>query len=295
MSVRTVAGVNVQITGSGPRTVVLLHGFSDNLHTWHRVVPALAVRHRVIAIDLPGHGATTRKWTLPLLTGYVGVIAEILDDLVGEGVIGDERVSIIGNSMGAATAALVASQLPERVERVVLIGMPGLGSVPLLWRAATSRPAAVAIRTALSPVPITRLQRSFGWVYAHAASPRAYRIDPHTITDYGSSYSDRERFNDLPRLARALLADLRVVQLDRLLAELEVPALQVWGKHDRLVPSRHAHNQINAVVLAGCGHCPQLDSPDRLLDAIMPFLDGASVPRGEVSARLGGQTRAARS
>ena len=282
--------MNVGVTGVGPHTVVLLHGFSDNLHTWHRIVPALAVRHRVIAIDLPGHGATNRPWTSPLLECYVEVIAEILDEL---GIT--DPVSVIGNSMGACTAAVFAARHPSRVDAAVLIGMPGLDSVPLMWRAAVSRPAAMAVRTALRPVPTVRLQRSFGWVYARAASPRPYRIDPHTVADYGSAYSDRERFDDLPRLARALLADLRSVHLDRVLAALEVPVLQVWGRHDRLVPSHHARRQINAVVLPRCGHCPQLDAPERLMDVIAAFLAG--VPGSPVAspARSGGQTRAARS
>ena len=290
MSLTTVAGVNVQITGNGPHAVVLLHGFSDNLHTWHRVVPALAVRHRVIALDLPGHGATTRPWTRPLLECYAGTIGDVLDELDI-----DRPVSVIGNSMGAATAAIVAARMPERVDAAVLIGMPGRDSVPLTWRAVTSKPAAAAIRTALRPVPTARLQRGFGWVYARAASPRPSRIDPHTVADYGSAYADRARFDDLPRLARALLADLRSAHLDQVLAQLEVPALQVWGKHDRLVPSRHARDQINAVVLPRCGHCPQLDAPGRLMDVVIPFLDGAIVPGSGSSARTGSKTRAARS
>jgi pimeloyl-ACP methyl ester carboxylesterase len=291
MSMSQVGGVNVQITGAGAHTVLLLHGFSDNLHTWHRVVPALAVRHRVIAIDLPGHGASTRAWNEPLLDSYFSTIEALLDEL---GI--DEPISIVGNSMGAATAAYAASRLADRVDRVVLIGMPGVDSVPLIWRAAVSRPTAAAMRTALRPVPVPRLQRGFGWVYAHAASPRPSRIDPHTVSDFGNAYADRERFNALPRLARALLADLRRVRLDEVLQRLEVPALQVWGKHDRLVPSRHARSQINAVVLAGCGHCPQLDSPARLLDVIVPFLEGSGpAARPETAAREGGVTRAARS
>ena len=288
------AGVNLAITGDGPHPVVLLHGFSDNLHTWHRIVPALAVRHRVIAIDLPGHGATTRAWSSPLLAGYVEAIVDVLDELTIT-----EPVSLIGNSMGACTAAVFAARHRARVDAAVLIGMPGIDSVPLLWRAAMSRPAAAAMRTALRPVPTSRLQRSFGWVYSHAASPRPYRIDPLTVADYGSAYADRQRFDDLPRLARELLADLRTAHLETVLRELDVPVLQVWGRHDRLVPSRHARNQTNAVVLPGCGHCPQLDAPARLLDVITPFLsrlgsEGEACPPSG-PARPGGQTRAARS
>jgi pimeloyl-ACP methyl ester carboxylesterase len=81
---------------------VLLHGFSDNLQTWRRVVPALAVEHRVVAIDLPGHGATTRPFEAPLLNGYAALVLEVLDNL---GI--DDRMSVIGNSMGAAVAAVL--------------------------------------------------------------------------------------------------------------------------------------------------------------------------------------------
>ena len=55
-------GVHYTVTGDGQRTIVLLHGFSDNLTTWDRIVPRLAVSHRVIAIDLPGFGRSTRPW-----------------------------------------------------------------------------------------------------------------------------------------------------------------------------------------------------------------------------------------
>ncbi|HEY2299951.1 MAG TPA: alpha/beta fold hydrolase [Jatrophihabitans sp.] len=81
---------------------MLLHGFSDNLQTWRRVVPALAVEHRVVAIDLPGHGATTRPFEAPLLNGYAALVLEVLDNL---GI--DDRMSVIGNSMGAAVAAVL--------------------------------------------------------------------------------------------------------------------------------------------------------------------------------------------
>jgi pimeloyl-ACP methyl ester carboxylesterase len=274
--------VNVVVTGTGPHTVVLLHGFSDNLQTWRRVVPALAVEHQVVAIDLPGHGATTRSWTAPLLAGYADLVGEVLDAL---GV--DTPVSLMGNSMGAAVSAVFAAAHPERVDAVVLIGMPGVTGVPITWRAAASRPAAIAMRTALRPVPIRHLQRGFGWTYAHAASPRARSIDPTALLGYSASYADRDRLFGLSGIARALLSELRSTRLDRVLPTLASPVLQVWGKHDRLVPSRHVTRSAGAIVLPGCGHCPQLDAPDLLLDAVAPFL-AAHDP-----ARPGHLTRAA--
>jgi pimeloyl-ACP methyl ester carboxylesterase len=130
-----VDGVNYCVTGAGEHTIVLLHGFSDNLATWNRVVPPLAVRNRVIAIDLPGFGGSSRPWSRPLLPGYVDVVRAVLD---AEDVTG--AVSFMGNSMGAVVSLLFAARYPSRVDGVVLIDMPGLHSVPRMWRLAMSKP-----------------------------------------------------------------------------------------------------------------------------------------------------------
>src|SRR4051794_5970614 len=174
-----VDGVHFQVTGSGLRTVVLIHGFSDNLSTWRRLVPALAVNHRVIAIDLPSHGLSTRRWHTPLLDGYVDVIDEGLEacDVTGP-------INLIGNSMGGAVAALYACQNRERVESVVVIGMPGLTGVPRAWRVAASRPAAAALRTVTRPLPLAPLVAGFAWIYTHAAVPNVESIDPTTVASY---------------------------------------------------------------------------------------------------------------
>ncbi len=275
--------VNVAVTGAGPHTVVLLHGFSDNLQTWRRVVPALALEHRVVAIDLPGHGATTRQFRAPLLNGYAALVLEVLDDL---GI--REPVSLVGNSMGAAVSAVLAAAHPERVDCAVLIGMPGVTGVPLAWRAAASRPASIAMRTALRPVPFGHLQRGFGWCYAHAATPRSGILDPATINGYSASYADRDRLFGLSAIARALLSELRTVRLARLLPRLRVPVLQVWGRHDRLVPPRRVTQSEGAIVLPGCGHCPQLDAPDLLVDTIAPFLEANRTTSSHLLSRAAG-------
>lgn len=276
--------VNVVVTGTGPHAVVLLHGFSDNLMTWRRIVPALAVEHRVIAVDLPGHGATTRRFRAPLLDGYAALVLEVLDAL---GI--HEPVSLIGNSMGAAVATVFAGAHPERVDCAVLVGMPGVSGVPRIWQVAASRPAAIAMRTVLRPVPLNHLQRGFGWIFAHAATPRAGMIDPSVLTGYCASYADRTRLFGLCEIARALLAELRTAELARALPRLQVPVLQVWGRHDLLVPPRHVREGAQTVVLPGCGHCPQLDAPDRLLGVVLPFLaEHRASPAAQALSRAAG-------
>lgn len=192
-----IAGVHVEVTGDGPRTVVLLHGFSDNANTWRRVVPALATRFRVVALDLPGHGRSTRAWPKPLVAGYAELVAEIMTEL------DVATAALIGNSMGACVAAVFASRHPRRTERIVLVGMPGIGRIPTAWRIAATRPAVCAMRLALSPVPVRTLQHGFGWIYARAATPRPGALDPNVLHDYFDTYADREKLFGLGAPARS--------------------------------------------------------------------------------------------
>ena len=264
------SGVNYSVTGESDHTVVLLHGFSDNLTTWNRVVPPLAVNSRVIAIDLPGFGNSTAPWTRPLLPGYVEAVQSVL---AAEGI--DGPVSFMGNSMGAVVSLLFAARFPERVDGVVLIDMPGLRTVPRLWRLAMSKPAELALRTGLHWVPDRAAQFGLGWAYTHLAAAHPRRLDPVVRQCFSSPYALRDSVPAILPLGRALLRELQPAQLGALVATLDVPILLVFGARDLLTPSRvlrRLGRPGGAVVLPGCGHCPQIDQPEALLTEVLPFL-----------------------
>ncbi len=99
--------------GAGPRTAVLIHGYTDDAETWWHVGPALATSGwRVLAPDLRGHGSSPRadSYSLPLL-------AEDLVDTVPAGVD-----LLVGHSLGAVVVNLAAPAL--RPERTVLVDPP---------------------------------------------------------------------------------------------------------------------------------------------------------------------------
>ncbi|MEV6350684.1 alpha/beta hydrolase [Actinoplanes sp. NPDC051851] len=112
-----VGGVTVGYRDAGEpggAPVVLLHGGSSSAATWDRLTGRLRGRGlRTIAVDLRGHGDSSRTPTYPL-TGYRDDVLGLLDRL------GLERVALVGHSLGAYTALLVAQQAPERVVRLVL-------------------------------------------------------------------------------------------------------------------------------------------------------------------------------
>lgn len=258
------------VTGDGPDTVVLLHGFADNLSTWNRVVPRLAVAHRVIAVDLPGFGASSRPWSERLLEDYVDVVREVLD---AEGVTGS--VTLIGNSMGAAVSTLFADRYPDRSARIVLIDMPGLHAVPRLWDLALSRPAELGLRTAFRVVPEAGARFGLGWAYGRIAAADRGRLDPSVLQGFTTPYLVRGSVVNLLPIGRALLRELRTARLGAVLAGLTVPTLVVFGARDVLTPARvlrRIKRTANTVVLPGCGHCPQIDQPGELVAAMLPFL-----------------------
>jgi pimeloyl-ACP methyl ester carboxylesterase len=101
----------------GAPPMVLLHGGGADGSTWDPVLPALAARHRVHAVDLRGHGASDRaeRYSFELMRDDVIRFLDALD-LRG--------VTLVGHSMGGVAAYLAARRSPERVARLVLVETP---------------------------------------------------------------------------------------------------------------------------------------------------------------------------
>lgn len=94
-----------------------LHGWLDNAATYARLAPLLADRVRLVSLDLPGHGRSAHR----PIAAYYDFIYWLPDVIAAADALGWERFSLIGHSMGAGIASLLAGALPERIERLVLI------------------------------------------------------------------------------------------------------------------------------------------------------------------------------
>lgn len=117
---------NVATAGEGP-PVLLLHGWPDMWQMWrHQMEALVASGHRVIAPDLRGFGESDRPSDVEQygLLDIVGDVTGIMDQL------GVERTSLVGHDWGAAVAWLMASFVPERVERLVAVSVGHPGTFP---------------------------------------------------------------------------------------------------------------------------------------------------------------------
>ncbi|WP_433393600.1 alpha/beta fold hydrolase [Micromonospora sp. KLBMP9576] len=112
----TVGGVVIAYRVAGAETdppMVLLHGLGDDERDWHRVLPALADRHRAYALDLRGHGRSDRpgRYSFELMR----------DDVLGFlDALGIARCVLVGHSMGGTVAILLAEAAPHRLTHLVL-------------------------------------------------------------------------------------------------------------------------------------------------------------------------------
>jgi pimeloyl-ACP methyl ester carboxylesterase len=113
------------------RPLVLLHGWLDNCLSFTRLAPELASLGPVHAIDMAGHGHSGHRspgqsyW----LMDYVSDLAELLEHPLCPGA--DDRVDLVGHSLGGIVAGLYAAAFPERVRRLVMIDSLGAISRPL--------------------------------------------------------------------------------------------------------------------------------------------------------------------
>jgi len=120
-----------RVAGSGP-PVVLIHGMVNSSRHWEQVALQLADRYTVIAPDLIGHGDSAA-----VRGDYsIGAHATSIRDMLA--VIGIERATIVGHSLGGGVAMQFFYQFPQRTERLVLVSSGGLGPEvsPLLRSAA---------------------------------------------------------------------------------------------------------------------------------------------------------------
>lgn len=105
--------------GKGAETIIMIHGLGSYLPAWKKNISELSKNYRVIAIDLPGYGKSSKAPHSGLMTFYAGVIADLMQKLE----LGP--VNLAGHSMGGQIAMVLALEKPELVKRLILVDPAG--------------------------------------------------------------------------------------------------------------------------------------------------------------------------
>ncbi len=262
--------VNVVDIGAGP-PVVFLHGLAGCWQNWLESIPAIAADHRVIALDLPGFGASPMPSTPITMPGY----ARMLDELFVT--LGVDSATLVGSSMGGFVAAEFAIRYRAQVDRLCLTSPAGLSMEHM--RNERNRGLRARIENYLF----------FGTYWAASKSDRVVRrqrlrrallllLAAHPERLPSALVAEQAHGAGKPGFAEALEAMTGYPIRDRL-GEIACPTLVVWGELDRLVPVRDAAEfewligGARKVVYEDTGHLVMLERPDRFNADLRAFLE----------------------
>ncbi len=244
--------------GSGGETpLVLVHGFGGDLNSWLFNQPVLAASRPVIAVDLPGHGASTKELRgagIAALAADLGAVLDALDLAA---------VHLAGHSLGGALALTLALETPARVRSLTLVASAGLG--PGIDGEYLAGFIAARRRKELRP-----------WVERLFADPA---LVGREMLDEILRY---KRIDGVPELLERIAAALfpggrQALELRGRLAGLACRCQVLWGAADRILPPEHAEGLPAAIpvhLLEGAGHMVHMERAAEVNALIEAFVEG---------------------
>ena len=254
----------VDVTGRG-EPIVLVHGLATTGSIWRRVAPTLARSRSVVAIDVPGFGASD-----PAGPGFKlhAVAQRIRDGLAQAGV--PEPYDLVGHSMGGAVALTLATAYPESVRGLVLVSPAGLAPVPGPLAAAVGRAAELYIPLRRYGAPLAghpwgrRLLMTGGVIDGAALAPAEVR---QLVSSSRGARRTRQA------LVAVAAADLR-----GMLADLRRPVGAIIGTGDRVVRPgtldtiRALCPDAACEVVTDAGHISMIERPQQFVEALQRVL-----------------------
>ena len=259
----------LELEGEGP-PLVLLHGYSDSADTWRLVLDRLARLGRsALAVDMPGFGAADPlRPDEPILPQ----LDEFARAAVDEAAPGGGAV-VVGNSLGGCVALRLAEDEELGLAGVVPVAPAGLDMAR--WFVLLERDPVVRwLLAAPVPLPGTVVKRSVSEIYRRLAFHQPARVDPKVFATFADHLASRRLAARALDTGHRLLPELRdPFRLER----ISCPVQLVWGRHDVMVFQTGAQRVLDTVpesaleVIEDCGHCAQLEAPERLVDLLVDF------------------------
>ncbi len=266
----------LSIPGDGT-PCLLLHGYADSADTWRPLMRELAETGRAAAaIDLGGFAtAGGLDRSQPLLPQWDRMVGKAILDLSAAH---DAReVFLVGNSLGGCLAMRAAEHPELPIAGVVPIAPAGL-EMARWFPVIESERLIKMLRYSPLPVPEVVVREFVGRVYVNLAFSTPGRADAESVASFTRHIPSIDRGTEILEIGRQLLPELErgPFKLER----IDCPLLLIWGERDRMVYTGGAERVLRTVpysdieVIPACGHCPQVEMPERLARILLDFPEG---------------------
>ncbi|HXJ51296.1 MAG TPA: alpha/beta fold hydrolase [Burkholderiales bacterium] len=249
-----IEGVEVEHRGSGP-DLVILHSLLADRSAFDRVAPVLAKKHRMWLVNLPGYGASKPAGTS--VEDYADRVAALLQSLKLE------NADVLGNGLGGFIAVALAARHGARVRR--LIAAPALAAFP--------EPAKQPLRGLAERVAKEGMSGALDVAIRRMFPERFIAAHPSVVEERKQALMKAD-----PACFRTACLALAALDLSPVLKNIRNEALVMAGSEDATTPPALARELATKIPnarfreLQGCGHCPQIESPELFVQAVEAFL-----------------------
>jgi pimeloyl-ACP methyl ester carboxylesterase len=256
---------------SGDPPIVLLHCYACSLHWWDHILPMLNERHRVIRLDLLGHGGSDKPQSGYSMEEQGALVAEALNRLDVEGAV------VVGHSLGATVATALAEQSSELVDRIVDIDqapdnsfgdlpfLATLGYVPVLGQLLDRITPDFAIKDGYKDAFAPDFDIDSGFDNPDQV---VEDFQAMTYTSFDESSSAEDDY-------------VKEIPLDERLATAAIPLLVIFGDEDQIYDADESVAAFEDVpgmrsaLVEGAGHSPLVEKPEETAHLILEFADEA--------------------
>ncbi len=268
-----VSGIELQAIERGPRDaspIVLVHCFTCAIDWWDGMIPLLAREHRVVALDLLGHGGSEKPRSGYEISNQADLLAQAL------GRLGVRDATVVGHSLGGSVSTALAQQSPQLVDRVVIVDtgptheggdlglMAKLAFSPVigefLWRIKPDFAVKQGLEVAFAPgfeVPDAFVED----------------LDSMTFSSYDNAARQSEDYSG-------------ETPLDERMRQAGKPLMVIMGAEEQIIddpPARLAEYRetvpgARTVLMAGVGHSPNVEAPAKTAALVLSF---ATPPPGK--------------
>ena len=269
-----IAGARLRYLAMGAGSpLLLIHGLGGFLEMWwHNIFP-LSHRHRVFAVDMPGHGLSDSPANCYSVTHCTDYLLRIIDALELK------SVTLVGHSLGGAVSINAAIISPERVANLVLVDSAGLtDKVPVAYRM-TTVPffGEVALKLAWKIVSERGIKRLF------RDSTLVSKETLATVSAIALRPNINQAIIRILRYNMGLIRSNRDSLVTQKLPLVKARTLFIHGAQDRVFPLNNVRNAYNStpnaqlIVFPDCGHSPHIEKPTEFNDAVLKFLEAGEM------------------
>ena len=239
--------IHFDVQGQGEPTLVLVHGWALDHRLWDEHAPRLSRRHRVVTLDLPGHGESGKqraRWTMAAFGEDVTAVVEA---------VGAKDVVLVGHSMGGLVVLEAARRMRDRVKGIVLVDI-------VLDAEQHTPPEQVEAMAA-------QLEAGYEATVTHMSNE--YLFTPATPAPVRERVLRHAR-EMAPALSIALLREVWLYDPVPALGEIQAPVRAVNADKfpTNLETNRRHMPGYEATIVRGTGHYPMLEDPARFASAL---------------------------